>query len=89
MFLEVNMKLSDYIKSRPEEKAEEKVQTTYEELKNLSNDELTSRLYSEVAKQKSNGTFDYNMLNNSIESIKGYMPTETYENIKRMLESLK
>jgi len=83
------MKLSDYIKSKPEEKPEEKVQATYEELKNLSNDELTSRLYNEVAKQKSNGTFDYNMLNNSVESIKGYIPTETYENIKRMLESLK
>ena len=62
---------------------------SYNQLKNLSSDELSKRLFEEVAKQKQQGTFNYDMLISSIESIKGMIPQKTYQNLKSLVESLK
>ncbi len=65
------------------------IKETYEELKDFSSDKLMSRLVKEVQAQKNSGVFDYDALRASIEKIKIYLPTETYENMIRIIESLK
>lgn len=65
------------------------VRKTYDELKDLNSDQLSERLFNEVAKQKQDGTFNYDMLSNSVDSIKGYLPEETYKNLKDILKTLK
>ncbi len=57
--------------------------------KNMSKEELNSQLFSEVARQKMQGTFDYNALYNMVESIKSGLSHEQYKNIMGLLESLK
>ena len=61
----------------------------YEELKNCSGDELMGRLAKEIQAQKESGTFDYRGLLDTIERIKIYLPNETYQNMLRIVESLK
>lgn len=68
---------------------QENIQEKYDELKDLNMDELTERLYSEVKKQKENGTFDFNGLKDSVERIKPFVPYSTYQNMKAMLERIK
>ena len=61
----------------------------YEELKGCSAEELMGRLAKEINLQKSNGTFDYDAIKNSIEQIKMYLPNQTYENMLRIIENLR
>lgn len=95
MFLGDFMKLSEFSKQNTQEndtqtaKVQKNINDSYNELKNCSSDELMSRLAKEVQQQKSNGTFDYDGLLNSIEKIKIYLPTQTYENMLRIIENLK
>ena len=65
------------------------INDSYEELKNCSSDELMNRLAKEIQGQKMNGTFDYEGLKNSIDKIKTYLPKQTYENMLRIIESLR
>ena len=95
-FREVDMNFSEFTKQKihsedPKQKNLNKDDAlkTYEELKDLNSDQLTKRLFSEVKKQKSEGTFNYDMLSASVESIRPYMSNETYLNLKKLLESLK
>ncbi len=67
----------------------ENIQETFDSLKDLSGDELTQKLYSEVKKQKENGDFNYNALCENVERLKMFLPQETYENMKNMLEKIK
>ena len=94
------MKLSEMSKQKPDNfnentqakisaKQQKSINETYDELKNCSSDELMARLAKEVQQQKSSGTFDYDGLLNSIEKIKMYLPSQTYENILRIIENLK
>ena len=69
--------------------SEDKVKESYEQLKNLPKDELSKRLFEEVNKQKNNGSFNYEMLEASVESIKSLIPKESYENLKRILKTIK
>ena len=75
--------------SKKENKKQEDLQSTYEELKNMNYDELTQRLYNEVKLQKQNGSFNYESLCQSIESIRPFISNETYHNMKNMLEKIK
>ncbi len=65
------------------------IKETYEELKNLSNDELSQKLFAEVEKQKKDGSFDFESLKSNLELMKGFLPNETYVNMKNMLEKIK
>ena len=65
------------------------INEAYEELKGCSSEELMARLSKEISGQKLNGTFDYESLRQSIEKIKTYLPTQTYENMIRIIESLR
>lgn len=87
-------KLSDF-KSNKEEQTTNKtsnkddLQDIYNRYKDMSQDDLSKELFSEVARQKSQGTFDYDRLNIMIDSIRPSLTCEQYENMKRILESIK
>lgn len=85
------MNFSDYLKNENEKVkiSDENLMSTYDSLKDLSGEELNKKLFDEVKRQKMEGTFNFDALNQSIESIRGYMTEETYNNIKGILESLK
>ena len=64
-------------------------QDKFNQYKDMSEGELNSTLFKEVARQKGEGTFDYNALAGMVESLKNALPPQDYNNIKRLLESLK
>ena len=85
------MNFSDYLKNenKTTKTSEDDLKKAYDDLKDKSPEELNKRLFDEVKKQKSEGTFNFDALSQSVESIKGYMSEETYKNIKSILETLK
>lgn len=93
LFVGDNMKLSEMPKNHQQTKIDDEkhnnLNKSYDELKDLSSDELFDRLAKEIQKQKTNGTFDYDGLKKSIDSIKIYLPNQTYENMLRIIKSLK
>lgn len=68
---------------------EQDIYQKYNQYKDLSESELNRELLNEVARQKSNGSFDYNRLASMLESIRGTLGEDNYQNMKRILESLK
>ena len=88
------MKLSEMSKNQPTSKtkntnSQKDINQAYEDLKDRPADELFSMLSKEIQNQKLNGTFDYDALRTSVEKIKMYLPTQTYENMIRIIDSLK
>lgn len=69
--------------------SEESIKNNIENLKELSHEELMGRLLKQAAEQKSQGTFNYEGLRQSIEKMKMYMPEALYQNIMQTLESLR
>ena len=61
----------------------------YNKYKDMDAETLNSTLFSEVARQKSNGTFDYQKLESMLEGMKDALGETNYQNMKRILESLK
>ena len=83
------MKLSDFVKNgNLEEKEKEDINKKYEELKDLSHDELLLRLKSEIERQKEAGEFNYDALISWLNAIKMYLPNETYENMIRIIDEI-
>ena len=83
-------KLSNFSSNNSQKNVNEKsLQDAYNKYKDLPQSELFSTLMSEVAKQKENGTFDYNALENMVNGMQNAMPKENFENIKRILNRLK
>ena len=89
------MNFSDFSKKeikaekKDREQIEKDIKASYDELKDLNEDELSKRLYDEVRRQKQDGSFNYDMLESSVESIKHLIPNENYQNLKRILKTLK
>ena len=69
--------------------SEKDIMEKYNEYKDLSASQLNDELFKEVAKQKQDGSFNYAQLENMVESLKGSLSPENYQNMKRILESLK
>ena len=65
------------------------IQDKFNTYKDMSKEELNAQLFKEVARQKHAGTFDYEGLERMVESLRGSLAPNEYENIKRLLESLK
>ena len=87
-------KLSDFnnksfSNGKNERVTEENLQKKYDYYKNMNSADLNSELLKEVGKQKMAGTFDYQKLESMVESLKGSLPEENYNNIKKILEGLK
>ncbi len=84
------MRISEMSNEKPKSSNRKKtINETYEELKHCSSEELMERLSKEISGQKLNGTFDYEGILASIEKIKTYLPAQTYENMMRIIESLR
>ena len=68
---------------------QEKINQIYQQYKNMDSSSLAEALASTVAKQKADGIFDYNLLNQSVEAVRAYLPEQTYQNLKNLLENLR
>lgn len=60
----------------------------YDEIKNLPYEDLLLQFKNEVQRQKDAGEFDYDALRTSVEAVKMFVPTETYENMTRLLDEI-
>ena len=67
---------------------EQDMVSMYENMKNMSAEDLYDALKMEVQKQKANNSFDYKGLLNSLDAIKNYLPQESYENMIRIIDEL-
>ena len=68
---------------------QEDVVKEYDKIKNLSQEEAQKLLFNEVFRQKQNGTFNFEALSAQVEGLRGYLPEKDFQNLKRMLESLR
>ena len=80
------MKLSE-MDEQNEQK--EGIENEAKSLQNMSPEELLQQFLSEVNKQKRDGTFDFEGLKATIESMKNILPEQSYSNIMKILESIK
>lgn len=86
-----NYKPSEHTPLSKEEKNDikEKLEQTYHDYKDLSQDELLEELFKKSKEQKENGTFDYNSLKNTVDMISNYLNENQKNKIYSLLESLK
>lgn len=68
---------------------EEDIRQKFDTYKDMSKSQLSQTLLEEVAKQKAEGSFDYQRLESMVDSLQGMLPWQDYQNIRRLLESLK
>lgn len=71
------------------EKNHKTAQSLYNEYKDYSKDELTNMLYEQVQKEKANGTFNFDKIENSINMILPYVSQSQRENLKNLLNRIK
>ncbi len=69
--------------------SEKEIMDKYNQYKDLSSEQLNQELFKEVARQKANGSFSYDRLEGMLEGLRGSLGEENYQNMKRILESLK
>ena len=67
---------------------EENIKNIYNKYKDKSEGELMGELYNVVNKQKENGTFDLQSLQNSLQKISPLLSSEQNEKIKDILQKL-
>ena len=67
----------------------ENVENLYDKYKNFTQDELMQELAKNVAKQKQNGTFDFDSISQSINAILPYLSEEQRQNIMTLLSTIK
>lgn len=83
------MKLSEFAeKSQNSLDMEKDLTKQYDEMKNLSYDELLSRLREDIKRQKANGSFNYDAMLNSLNQIRAYLPNGVYENMIRIIDEI-
>lgn len=82
------MKLSQMAQETSQKNVKD-IKGAYEEYKDMSQDELMTKLTKEINKQKSKGNFDYDALKSTIEKISIYLPKQTYDNILKIIENFK
>ena len=72
-----------------ENASQDEIRNKYDQYKDMSSTQLNQELLSEVARQKANGQFDYQALENMVNSLQGVLPWQDFQNIRRILETLK
>ncbi len=83
------MKLSEFAeKSQNSMDIEKDLTKQYDEMKNLSHDELLNRLREDIKRQKANGSFNYDAMLNSLNQIRAYLPNGVYENMIRIIDEI-
>lgn len=92
---EINLKsLSEFSEENVEEKKEENfkesdLKEAYEKYKDMPEDELLKTLFTEVDKQKQNGTFNFENLKSLVESMAPMLTSEQLNNINVLLEKMR
>lgn len=71
------------------ENAEKQVENLYNTYKGKSEDELLFELVNHVAKQKENGTFDYQNLENMLSKIMPFLNDRQKEKLNDVLKQIK
>lgn len=82
-------KTEDFAYQNTQQTHEKNLRQAYEDFSSLSPDELTKKLTDEVRKRKDEGSLDVEMLLSSVESIKMFLPMETYNNLKQLIENIR
>lgn len=83
------MKLSEFAeKSQNSLDMEKDLTKQYDEMKNLSHDELLNRLREDIKRQKANGSFNYDAMLNSLNQIRAYLPNGVHENMIRIIDEI-
>ena len=83
------MKFSEFVdENKQQNTSKEEFSKRYEELKDLSENQLMERLQREIARQKESGEFNYGALMDSLEVVKNFVSYEQYENMKKILSGL-
>ena len=67
----------------------EKVERLYEQYKDKNEDELLNELFKNVAKQKSEGTFNYNSLIDTINKLSPFLTKEQNLRLNDLLQKIK
>ena len=75
--------------SQKRENIDDNIMSRFDVYKDMSQTELSQKLFEEVSRQKSEGSFDYSALENMLEAIRGNLSEADYQNVKRMLELLR
>lgn len=92
---EIKLKsLSEFSEENVEEKKEENfkesdLKEAYEKYKDMPEDELLKTLFTEVDKQKQNGTFNFENLKSLVESMAPMLTSEQLNNINILLEKMR
>ncbi|MCI6542526.1 MAG: hypothetical protein MR423_01850 [Firmicutes bacterium] len=76
-------------KSKTENISEENLKKQYDKYSKLSERELMSELFSEVNKQKMNGSFNFQDLANKIEGIRPMLSDQQLKNLDNLLKQIK
>ena len=94
-FENYNRENSYFEKSRQSEQNSEseskkdELEGTINKYKDMSQSELLSNLFSEVNKQKQQGTFDIEKIENAISGLSSYLTPEQQNNMREMLRKFK
>ena len=76
-------------KSKTENISEENLKKQYDKYSKLSERELMGELFSEVNKQKMNGSFNFQDLANKIEGIRPMLSDQQLKNLDNLLKQIK
>lgn len=76
-------------KSKTENISEENLKKQYDKYSKFSERELMSELFSEVNKQKMNGSFNFQDLANKIEGIRPMLSDQQLKNLDNLLKQIK
>ena len=68
---------------------ESDLKEAYEKYKDMPEDELLKTLFTEVDKQKQNGTFNFENLKSLVESMAPMLTSEQLNNINVLLEKMR
>ena len=88
---EIKLKsLSEFSEEKMEENFKESdLKEAYEKYKDMPEDELLKTLFTEVDKQKQNGTFNFENLKSLVESMAPMLTSEQLNNINILLEKMR
>lgn len=66
-----------------------KIEDAYNTYKNMNQNELMEELINQVSKQKQDGTFNYQQINNSVQQLMPFLNDEQKNNLLSILQKIK
>lgn len=81
-------KAKEKLESKTSNANEEELTKLYNDMKDMSEDDLMKRLADNIKEQKKRGDFDYDGLLNTLYSFKGLIPEENFDRMIRIIDEL-